>query len=396
MFKKMILLFFTMLTMTHAESIEFTFGNQTNSGTFYEFDIMVQGESGDTRLGDALVYLNYSTAGFGTNVLTNGNIEVTKTGILDGELVEGSGFELYEIVNILDNSEGCVAITIGYLYDNSPGSANQLTTLPESPQPMLNIKLTIANTSAHAGLSFSNPDLPAQPTMLGQQYLSDNTTKYDPVYASDTDDSALDPIAVHLVSFTASPAQEGVLLEWQTANEINHAGFHLHRSKNDETDYHKINSSLIPAKANGLTDGATYHYEDQPLESATFYYKLEAVNLDGKSSFYPAIKIDFNTLVASGSPAPTEFTLKQNYPNPFNPATQIHYQIPDESYVDIAVYNISGQKIKSLVVEHKVPGYYTITWDGLDSSGQPVTSGIYVLRMQADDFSMNRRITLLR
>ena len=352
---------------------------------------MVHGENGGTRLGDAQVYLNYSNDGFGSNVVANGNIEVTMTGILEGELVEG--LPLYEIINITDNTAGRVAITTGYLYDSSPSSANELTT---TPQAMLHVKLAIVSTSASAGLSFSNPDPPAQPTMQGQQYQSDNSTKYDSVIADDTDDSALDPIAVDLVSFTAELTNNQVLLEWQTANEINHAGFNVYKSAVNEENYIKLNSGLIMSSSENQLSGATYRYSDKLSEEATYFYKLQSVDLNGSMSFHPSIHVQYTTSVAQQEPLPSEFRLEQNYPNPFNPETRIFYQVPVESLVDIAIYNVQGRLIHQLVSGTKAPGRHVVVWDGLDKENNSVGSGIYLLKMSATDFQQTKRITLLR
>lgn len=380
-------------TIACAEDIEFTFGNQNNTGTFYEFDIMVNSDAGGTRLGDALVYLNYSIDGFGSNVVSNGCIEVTKTSILDGELVQGSGLELYEIVNLIDNTEGCVAITTGYLYDNAPGNANELTT---TPQPMLHVKLAIFNTSANAGLSLNNPTLPTQPSMQSQQYQSENSTTYNPVVASATDNSSLNPIAVNLVSFFVKSTKAGVLLEWQTAHEINLAGFNIFRSSENEHNYQEINDTLIANPTLADENGALYRYVDAPPEGHTYYYKLQSVHLDGSTTFYPSQKIDVTTSIADEQHVPHQFKLNTNYPNPFNPETVIRYKIPVQTYVELCIYNLNGQRIKELIATQQTAGHHTVFWNGRDEANEPVGSGTYILSMHAGDFVDYKRLTLLR
>lgn len=73
---------------------------------------------------------------------------------------------------------------------------------------------------------------------------------------------------------------------------------------------------------------------------------------------------------------PINFALKQNYPNPFNPMTHINYQLPKMSKVKLDIFNILGQKIKTLVNKHQAAGYYTIEWNGLNNDGKRVGSGI--------------------
>jgi len=86
------------------------------------------------------------------------------------------------------------------------------------------------------------------------------------------------------------------------------------------------------------------------------------------------------------STIPKTFALKQNYPNPFNPVTTIKYQIPAESRVVLSVYNILGQRIKTILNDVQPAGYYTVQWNGRDETGNQVASGIYFYRIQADGY----------
>ena len=375
-----------------AGNIEFTFANQSNTGTFYEFDIMVNTETFGTKLGDALVYLNYNPIAFGPNAAATGNIQVTKAALLEGEL---AGSPLYEIVNIIDNTDDRVAITIGYMHDDSPEHASELA---PTPQTMLHISLAIAATSTTVDLSFENPDQPDQPTMQGQQYQSDNEpdNRYDPVLATDTDDTALNPIAVDLLSFTGTRVRSGVLIEWRTASEINLAGYNIFKSTIKENNFAKINKVIIPGAAPDPSQGASYSYIDPLDEQAVYYYKLQIVELDGTTLFHPPIRVEFTASTDENAQLPLKFKLFQNYPNPFNPGTKILYQVPSKTFVDIAVYNVHGRRIKQLVQSKQSAGTHTVLWDGHDKDNHPVGSGIYILCMKTDKFQTNRRITLLR
>lgn len=93
---------------------------------------------------------------------------------------------------------------------------------------------------------------------------------------------------------------------------------------------------------------------------------------------------------------PSAFSLSQNYPNPFNPKTTISYHVAGSSYVTIDMYNIVGQHVITLVNELKPAGSYAITWDGKDSSGAQVTSGIYFCRMKAGNSSQTRKLMLMK
>ena len=119
----------------------------------------------------------------------------------------------------------------------------------------------------------------------------------------------------------------------------------------------------------------------------------------------------FTALVKTEAQVPVEYHLAQNYPNPFNPRTDIRYQIAAPSrdrdgignsrypsYTTLKIFNLLGQEVKTLVDELKEPGYYTVTWDGKDSSGGEVASGVYFYRLSVDGgrWSATKRMVLLR
>lgn len=93
---------------------------------------------------------------------------------------------------------------------------------------------------------------------------------------------------------------------------------------------------------------------------------------------------------------PSEYTLRQNYPNPFNPKTIIHYQLPVASNVELVIYNVLGQKIRTLVSTHQGAGYYHVEWDGKNDAGVQVASGVYLCRLRAGDFVQMKKMLLMR
>jgi len=95
-------------------------------------------------------------------------------------------------------------------------------------------------------------------------------------------------------------------------------------------------------------------------------------------------------LVASG------FRLEQNYPNPFNPTTTIPYKLPGSSQVNLGIYNSLGQEVRTLVTAHQEAGEYRVVWDGRDNHGRPVPSGVYIYRLQGENFSDSRKMMLIR
>ena len=117
-------------------------------------------------------------------------------------------------------------------------------------------------------------------------------------------------------------------------------------------------------------------------------------------SFFPNIEIyeqDVPTDVEeTESNIPKNFNLEQNYPNPFNPETTIAYQLPVASNVNITIYNILGQKVRTLYSGIKHPGFFKIEWDGKNSNGINLNSGLYFYRMETGNFTKTRTMILLK
>jgi parallel beta-helix repeat protein len=94
---------------------------------------------------------------------------------------------------------------------------------------------------------------------------------------------------------------------------------------------------------------------------------------------------------------PTSFGLDQNYPNPFNPSTTISYQVPDDGqHVNIAIYNITGQLIRTLVDANQQAGEYKAVWDGRNNYGQQVSTGLYFFRMRANNFVSVKKMLFVK
>ena len=93
---------------------------------------------------------------------------------------------------------------------------------------------------------------------------------------------------------------------------------------------------------------------------------------------------------------PTRFAVSRNYPNPFNPTTTIDYQLPELSDVRLVVYNVLGQKVRTLVNRQQPAGRYHAMWDARNEAGNPVGSGIYIYRFEAGSFSQVEKMILLK
>ncbi len=158
--------------------ITFTFANGeiTAGGTngYYEFDVMANASATGTKIGTGIVYINYSTAGFGENIYGSSKVTVTK-----GTLTSNPGAPLYLLLPN-DNTSSRFAVT--FEYTSATGWGNSL---PTTPTDLIHLKIEIADPSETSGLSFENS------LMTGCQFYDDNATKYAPVIATDTDNTSL-------------------------------------------------------------------------------------------------------------------------------------------------------------------------------------------------------------
>jgi len=100
--------------------------------------------------------------------------------------------------------------------------------------------------------------------------------------------------------------------------------------------------------------------------------------------------------VASNIELPNDFSLLQNSPNPFNSKTVIRYQLPRNGTAKISIFNLLGQKVRTLMDERKPMGYYTVCWDGKDDNGRTMASGIYFYKMKAGEFTDIKKMVLLK
>lgn len=93
---------------------------------------------------------------------------------------------------------------------------------------------------------------------------------------------------------------------------------------------------------------------------------------------------------------PTTFVLSQNYPNPFNPETEIRFQLPEASHVTLSIFNLLGQKVRTLTDKEMATGFHTIKWDGRNNFGNAVASGVYLYVIQASKFFDVKKMVLMQ
>ena len=116
----------------------------------------------------------------------------------------------------------------------------------------------------------------------------------------------------------------------------------------------------------------------------------------GNSDIFIAKIEEITTGIGASGKKPESIQLFPNFPNPFNPVTTIQYYLPKSTNVELKIYNILGQEVKTLVKARQPAGKQQLTWDGRDSFGKAVSSGIYIYQFRAGDFTKSRKMLLIR
>ncbi|HNT52430.1 MAG TPA: hypothetical protein PKH19_03440 [Candidatus Syntrophosphaera sp.] len=182
--------------------IVFEFANSdlvTIDGNRYlSLDVMVSSPDANQRIGTGVVFVNYNPQAFGNSVKTNGNVIVSQ-----GSLIVTSPFPFYNMI-INDNSPSRLAVTYEYLFAAGYGSL-----LTGTPQQLVNLKFRVLNIGFATGFSFQ------QSLMANQQYIDNNTTLFNPVVASDTENILL-PTQPEILYLTI--IGDAVQLTWQQIN----------------------------------------------------------------------------------------------------------------------------------------------------------------------------------
>jgi formylglycine-generating enzyme required for sulfatase activity len=149
-----------------------------------------------------------------------------------------------------------------------------------------------------------------------------------------------------------------------------------------------------------VSASVTGYVEDtggQPVEGALVTFTDEAnpdkyyLDYTDEAGLYEVAP----TTVSVAHDQPMPFTLQQNFPNPFNPTTTIPYSLSSSGHVRVDVFNITGQRIATLVNTHMAEGSHTTSWNGRDESGKAVGAGIYLYRLSSGEMSEARKMLLI-
>lgn len=196
--------------------------------------------------------------------------------------------------------------------------------------------------------------------------------KFD-YFRADTEEN----LPVELLSFTATPSNNRVTLNWSTGSESNVSHFEIDRD----------GATLARVEAANQSSGHAYTWLDDDVTNGQSYnYTLTSVDLDGS-------RVVHGTVEATPHEAalPTELTLLQNYPNPFNASTTIEYSLPEATNISLKLFNLAGQEVAVLANGAHAAGRHVVSLNASDLS-----SGIYFYRLESPMRSVQQKMVLLK
>jgi photosystem II stability/assembly factor-like uncharacterized protein len=194
-------------------------------------------------------------------------------------------------------------------------------------------------------------------------------------------------LPVELTSFTATSNAGQVILNWQTATEINNSGFEVER---------KVGSAISIWEKVGFVDGngttaetKAYSFTDNNVSAGNYLYRLKQIDYNGTFEYS-------NVIVAEVDFALKEFVLNQNYPNPFNPSTVISFQLAAGSQVTLRIFNVIGEEVATLVNEKLEEGIYNYEFEAAE-----LNSGIYfytidVIEANGSKYSSTKKMMVIK
>ena len=209
----------------------------------------------------------------------------------------------------------------------------------------------------------------------------DPSVEWDGFAKDDFSDLGTAILPVELTSFSANRINNGVLLNWTTATEVNNYGFDVEA----EVAGNWTNVGFVEGHGNSNSPKDYSFFTSSNARS----FRLKQIDTDGGFEYSDVVTV-------SGVLAKTE--LLQNHPNPFNPSTQISFVLAKAGMVNVSVYNALGQKVAELVNGNMTAGTHNVQFNASnpDGSGRGLSSGFYFYRLEAANFTQTMKMLLVK
>jgi hypothetical protein len=194
---------------------------------------------------------------------------------------------------------------------------------------------------------------------------------------------AMSPVPVVMASLTAEQVRQGVRLRWEITGAEHLDRLELFRR-------HEQGIELSVASWTGKDIDALGEWLDtQSIQGGRLRYRLEGVS--------GAARISSEEVELNATPAvPTRTRLLAAIPNPFNPSTEIRFDLEARARVELAIFDLAGRKVNTLLRETRPAGEHAVTWDGRDDRGRRVASGTYLYQLRTGNYVETKRMVLLK
>ncbi len=298
-------------------------------------------------------------------------------------LSETNGYEKFVSNNPESEDNRFLRIMINGLnvnYDSS--NSQQVFNILNDYSTILRLNFIILDNTKSVTLSFEPST--NQVGLFKNPNNNPNTFEISDVLLSEPITVDNEPLPVLLKDFTSVCSNDKVALKWTTSFEQNNNGFKIER-KQENSNWNEI--GFVKGKGNSNVINQ-YSFEDNKINPGKYNYRLKQIDNNGNYKYY-----NLNKIVEIG--LPTKFNLSQNYPNPFNPITKINYELPQDSKVNLTVFDILGREMINLVNQEQKAGYYTISADSKN-----LASGTYFYRLIANsngkNFVMTKKMSVIK
>ena len=208
-------------------------------------------------------------------------------------------------------------------------------------------------------------------------------------YVSDPYDGySIDNIAPTEPSGLMSSISVGVVhLQWEESSDEDFSHYRIFRDMNENFDI---------SEDNFIGENEIAEWYDSLSTLGSYFYKVTAVDInENESSSSDPINVELLSLEELLG-APELFSVHQNYPNPFNPITTFRYDLPENTHVQIIIYDMIGRKVKTLVDQFQDSGYKYAVWDATNDYGKPVSGGIYLYQVNVGSNISTKKMVLLK
>ena len=199
---------------------------------------------------------------------------------------------------------------------------------------------------------------------------------------------SVDNIAPDMLTGLQANMSDGiVILSWEgsEANDFSHYAI-----------YYSTDAEFEPSEETMIGTHSSPSFEHDVTEIGDHYYIVSAFDVnENEGDHSESVNVTLLNLVDVHG-LPEVFALHQNYPNPFNPTTTLRYDLPEDSYVSIVIFDMMGRQVRTLKNGQASAGYHSMMWNATNDIGSHVSAGVYIYTIQAGDYRDVRKMILLK